>query len=133
MKKFFKKKPRKWKYDRRRAMKCVLLEKSTKHDGYCKYMVTIGEKDGTIHKQPAYGVDMQSAIARLVNQERTIKVEKKLYNNPFAVFLLWIVVMVWPLAAGVVSNSPHMLLYSFGSIALLTIIGAFWYNYIDKK
>ena len=44
--------------------------------------------DGTIHKQPAYGVDMQSAIARLVNQERTVKVEKQLYKNPFFVFLL---------------------------------------------
>ena len=133
MKKFFKKKPRKWKYDRRRAMKCVLLEKSTKHDGYCKYMVTIGEKDGTIHKQPAYGVDMQSAIARLVNQERTVKVEKRLHDYPFIVFLLWIALMTWPLAVGLVSDSPHMLLYSFGSIIVLTILGGLWYNYINKK
>ena len=76
---------------------------------------------------------MQSAIARLVNQERTIKVEKQLYKNPFFVFLLWIAVMVWPLAFGLASDSPHMILYSFGGIALLTILGAFWYNYIDKK
>ena len=122
----------KYNFKRRRAIDCKFVEKSKTSPGYLKYEVTICEKDGTIHKQPAYGVDMQSAIARLVNQERTVKVEKKLYNNPFAVFLLWIVVMVWPLAAGVVSDSPHMLLYSFGSIALLTILGGFWYNYIDK-
>ena len=128
-----KKKNKKYNFERRRAIKCKFVEKSKTSPGYLKYEVTIIETDGTKHKEPAYGVDMQSAIARLVNQERTIKVEKKLYNNPFAVFLLWIVVMVWPLAAGVVSNSPHMLLYSFGSIAVMTILGAFWYNYIDKK
>ena len=76
---------------------------------------------------------MQSAIARLVNQERTVKIEKQLYKNPFFVFLLWVVVMVWPLAAGLVADSPHMILYSFGGIAILTILGALWYNYIDKK
>ena len=78
MKKFFKKKVRKQKYDRRRAMKCVLLEKSRTHEGYCKYEVTIGEKDGTVHKQPAYGTDMQDALSRLINTERTVKIEKKL-------------------------------------------------------
>ena len=31
------------------------------------------------------------------------------------------------------SDSPHMILFSFGSIALLTILGALWYNYIEKK
>ena len=123
----------KYNFKRRRAIKCEFVEKSKTSPGYLKYEVTICEKDGTIHKQPAYGVDMQSAIARLVNQERTVKVEKQLYKNPFFVFLLWIAVMVWPLAAGIASDTPHMMLYSFGGIALLTIIGGFWYNYIDKK
>jgi uncharacterized membrane protein len=77
---------------------------------------------------------MQSAIARLVNQERTIKIENKLYNNPFVVFLLWIAVMVWPLVAGIVmTDSPHMMLYSFATIAILTVLGGLWYNYINKK
>ena len=62
MKKFFKKRHRPQKYDRRRALKCELLKKSDTHKGYCKYMVTIGEKDGTVHKQPAYGTDMQDAL-----------------------------------------------------------------------
>ena len=57
----------KYKFKRRRAVKCEFVEKSKTSPGYLKYEVTICEKDGTIHKQPAYGVDMQSAIARLVN------------------------------------------------------------------
>ena len=123
----------KYKFKRRRAIECKFVEKSKTNPGYLKYEITICEKDGTIHKKPAYGIDMQSAIARLVNQERTVSVEKKLYNNPFAVFLLWIAVMVWPLAAGLATDSPHMILYSFGGIMVLTILGALWYNYIEKK
>ena len=123
----------KYKFKRRRAIKSEFVEKSKTSPGYLKYEITICEKDGTIHKQPAYGIDKQSAIARLVNQERTVKIEKQLYKNPFFVFLLWVVVMVWPLAAGLVADSPHMILYSFGGIDILTILGALWYNYIDKK
>jgi len=124
---------KKSKYTRRRAIDCKIVERSKNNPGYCKYMITIAELDGTIHKQPAYGVDMQSAIARLVNQERTVKVEKRLHDYPFIVFLLWIALMTWPLAVGLVSDSPHMLLYSFGSIIVLTIVGGLWYNYINKK
>ena len=123
----------KYEFKRRRAIKCEFVEKSKTSPGYLKYEVTICEKNGKIHTEPAYGVDMQSAIARLVNQERTIKIEKQLYKNPIFVFLLSVAVMVWPLAFGLASDSPHMILYSFGGIALLTILGAFWYNYINKK
>ena len=73
----------KYKFKRRRAIDCKFVEKSKTSPGYLKYEVTICEKDGTIHTEPAYGIDMQSAIARLVNQERTVSVEKKLYNKYF--------------------------------------------------
>ena len=128
-----KKKNKKYNFERRRAIKCKFVEKSKTSPGYLKYEVTIIETDGTKHKEPAYGVDMQSAIARLVNQERTIKVEKQLYNNPFLLFLLWVAVMIWPISIGVVSDSPYMLLYSFTSIAVLTVLGGLWYKYINKK
>ena len=128
-----KKKNKKYNFERRRAIKCKFVEKSKTSPGYLKYEVTIIETDGTKHKEPAYGVDMQSAIARLVNQERTIKVEKQLYNNPFLLFLLWVAVMIWPISIGVVSDSPYMLLYSFTSIAILTVLGGLWYKYINKK
>jgi hypothetical protein len=133
MKKFFKKRPRKQKYDRRRAMKCVLLEKSKTHDGYCKYEVTIGEKDGTIHKQPAYGTDMQDALSRLINTERTIKIEKKMERNPFVFFLIWMAVMVGPvLWHGEMAYTPWFILYMFGSFTALFLVAGWWQNYLEK-
>ena len=133
MKKFFKKKPRKWKYDRRRAMKCVLLEKSTKHDGYCKYMVTIGEKDGTIHKQPAYGTDMQDALSRLINTERTVKIEKKMEKNPLIFFLIWMLVMAVPvLWHGELAYTPWFILYMFGTFTAMFLFAGWWQSYLEK-
>ena len=123
----------KYKFKRRRAIVCKFVEKSKSSPGYLKYEITICEKDGTIHKEPAYGVDMQSAISRLLNKERTVMVEKKLHNNPFLLFVAWIVLMIWPVLVGIASDSPHMLLYSFTGIAILTMLGGLWYNYIDKK
>jgi hypothetical protein len=124
---------RKYDFKRRRALECKFVEKSKTSPGYLKYEITICEKDGTIHKQPAYGKDMQSAIARLLNQERTIKVEKKIHNNPFLLFLMWITIMSWPVFTGISQDTPHMLLYSFGGIIGLVGLGTWWYNYISKK
>ena len=123
----------KYKFKRRRAIKCEFVEKSKTSPGYLKNEVTICEKDGTIHTEPAYGIDMQSAIARLLNKERTVKVEKQISRNPFIAFAMWIAVMSWPILVGITYNTPHMLLYSFGGIIVLTILGTWWYNYIDKK
>ena len=124
---------KKYDFKRRRAIDCKFVEKSKTSPGYLKYEITICETDGTCHKQPAYGIDMQSAIARLVNQERTVKVEKQLVKNPFIAFAAWVALMCWPILIGVASDSGHMLLYSFAGIALLTIMGGLWSNYINKK
>ena len=123
----------KYKFKRRRAIECKFVEKSKSSPGYLKYEITICEKDGTIHKEPAYGVDMQSAISRLLNKERTVLVEKKLHNNPLLLFIAWVALMIWPVLVGIASDSPHMLLYSFTGIAVLTMLGGLWYNYIEKK
>ena len=133
MKKFFKKKPRKWKYDRRRAMKCVLLEKSKTHDGYCKYLVTIAEKDGTIHKQPCYGTDMQDALSRLINTERTVKIEKKMEKNPLIFFLVWMALMAAPvLWHGELAYTPWFILYMFGTFTAMFVFAGLWQNYLEK-
>jgi len=121
------------KYERRRAIDCKLIEKSKTHKGYCKYLVTIAEMDGTIHKQPCYGKDMQGALSRLMNLERTVKVEKKVMGNPFLFFITWCLVMGWPALTGTAVNTPYTLLYSFGGIIGLVIIGGWWHNYINKK
>ena len=133
MKKFFKRKPRKWKYDRRRAMKCVLLEKSKNHEGYCKYEVTIGEKDGTVHKQPAHGTDMQDALSRLINTERTVKVEKKLERNPFLFFVVWLALMALPVIwHGDITYTPWFVLYMFVSFTTIFLVAGLWHSYLEK-
>jgi len=71
------------KYKRRRAIDCKLLKKSATHKDYCKYQITIAELDGTVHKEVAYGKDMQDALSRLMNIERTVKIERKMEKNPF--------------------------------------------------
>ena len=128
-----KKNKNKYNFERRRAIKCKYIEKSKTSPGYLKYEVTICEKDGTKHKQPAYGVDMQSAIARLVNQERTIQIEKKVYQNPFIVAIAWIAIMAWPVIITGANAGASFVLLSFGGIFLVMLLGVLWYNYINKK
>ena len=119
------------KYDKRRALFCKLLGESKTYKGYYKYLVTIGEKDGTIHKQPVYGRDMQTALNRLINKELTVKVEKKLETNTGWVFLAWLLVMVTP-AFLTDYSSPWFLLYVFGSVVVLASIAVWWYSYVNK-
>jgi|TARA_R110001583_G_scaffold89061_1_gene230262 hypothetical protein len=120
------------KYDKRRALFCKLLGKSKSYEGYYKYLVTIGEKDGTIHKQPVYGRDMQNALNRLMNKELTIKVEKKLETG--WVFFAWLFAMSWPaLIYGVngIEGNMWWITLSLGSILVMTIIAVWWYNYVN--
>ena len=124
---------KKYDFKRRRAIDCKFVEKSKTSPGYLKYEVTICEKDGTIHKQPAYGVDMQSAIARLVNQERTVQIEKQVYQNPFIIALVWIGIMSWPVIVTGSEAGPSFILLSFGGIFLVLFLVALWYKYINKK
>jgi hypothetical protein len=119
------------KYDKRRALFCKLLGESKTYKGYYKYLVTIGEKDGTIHKQPVYGRDMQSALNRLINKELTYKVEKKLETNTGLIFLAWLIVMITP-AFLTDYSSPWFLLYVFGSVVVLSLIAVWWYSYVNK-
>ena len=120
------------KFNRRRALECKLVEKSKNNPGYLKYMVTIGEKDGTKHTQPVYGKDMQDALSRLINKERTIKVEKRATNNPFLVFLLWIALMGWPAMLMETTDQPSFIFYGFAVILGLVGLGIWWNSYINK-
>tara|TARA_B100000497_G_C7614218_1_gene368858 strand:+ start:183 stop:557 length:375 start_codon:yes stop_codon:yes gene_type:complete len=120
------------KYDRRRALDCKLLKKSDSHKGYCKYIITIGEKDGTIHKQPVYGKDMQDALSRVIKKELTVKIEKKLENNTGFIFLAWLLLMGTPAIFLGAGNTPWILVYTFGTIIMLMAVAAIWYNHINK-
>ena len=118
------------KFDRRRALNCKLIRPSRSNKGYYKYQVTIGEKDGTVHTEPAYGKDMQDAISRLINIERTNRFENKL-NNVWLV-VIWLAVMVWPAILASTYNSPLFLLFAVGGVAALVILMGIWHNYIHK-
>jgi len=120
------------KYTRRRAINCELIDRSKTNPGYCKYMITIAELDGTVHKQPAYGKDMQGALARLMNKERTVKVERKLETNTGLIFLSWLVLMGAPAIFYGAQNTPYYLAATFGSIIMIMVVATLWYNYITK-
>jgi len=122
---------KKSKYDRRRAIDCKILKKSTTHTNYYKYEITVAETDGTKTIHPVYGKDMQNALKRLMNQEKTSKVERKLETNTGLVFLSWLVLMGTP-ALFIDASSPWFLAYVFGVIIVLVTITTTWYNHINK-
>jgi hypothetical protein len=109
------------------------VEKSKTSPGFIKYEVTIEEKDGTIHKEPAYGKDMQDALSRLINSERTYNVEKRVMKNPSIFFIAWVCIMGWPALMTDASSNPMYLAYSFGGMILMFFAAAWWYNYIERK
>ena len=120
-------------YDKRRALFCKLLGESKSYRGYYKYLVTIGEKDGTIHKQPVYGRDMQSALNRLMNKELTEKIEKKLETG--WVFFAWLIAMSWPAVIfGIngIEDNPMWITLSLGSVFVMTMVAVWWYNHVNK-
>tara|TARA_Y100000592_G_scaffold93616_1_gene157092 strand:+ start:763 stop:1152 length:390 start_codon:yes stop_codon:yes gene_type:complete len=124
---------KKSKYQRRRAIECKIVEKSKKNPGYCKYNITIQELDGSIHTQPAYGTDMQDALSRLMNIERTVKIEKKMEKNPLIFFLVWMLVMAIPVVInGDMTYTPWFILYMFGSFTAMFVFAGLWQNYLEK-
>tara|TARA_R110000822_G_scaffold127191_2_gene262521 strand:- start:100 stop:498 length:399 start_codon:yes stop_codon:yes gene_type:complete len=120
------------KYSKRRAIDCKLLKKSTTHKGYCKYMITIAEMDGTIHKQPAYGKDMQGALSRLLNKELTVKLERKLETNTGLIFLSWLLLMGTPAIFFGAQNTPYYLAATFGTIIMIMVVATLWYQHVTR-
>ena len=86
---------------RRKAIDCKLIEESISSPGYFKYMITIEDIDGTITTQPAYGIDMQDAIKRLVrseNAEMVVKIVEK--KQQFFLMALFAFCIIIPLVGG---------------------------------
>ena len=113
------------KSNRRKAIDCQLIEESKSNPGYFKYMVTIQEKDGSVNKQPAYGIDMQDAMKRLVrseNAEMVVQViEKKQQFFLMALFALCIVI---PLVGGYNSSEGQKwwMMLPLATIVLLFLV-----------
>ena len=121
------------KFDKRRAIDCKLLKRSATHDGYCKYIVTIGEKDGTVHKQSVYGKDMQDALSRLLWHERTEKVVKVAEKgNGTPIMALALAILVIPALYTAETNNPLYLLWTVGILVVGYVIMSIWENYVGK-
>ena len=93
---------------RRKAIDCKLIEESNSNPGYFKYMITIEDKDGSVSQHPAYGVDMQDAIKRLVrseNAEMVVKIVER--KQQFFLMALFAFCIVIPLVGGYSSGSAQ--------------------------
>ena len=67
----------------RKALDCKLIGQSDIDPNYFRYEVTIQEADGSVHKAPAVGRDMQDALSRLVWNVRTDAVSKFARKRPW--------------------------------------------------
>lgn len=116
------------KYDRRRAIDCKVVEKSISHKGYYKYIVTISDQAGTITKHPVYGKDMQNALRRLMNQQKTDWIGNRF--NIWWVAVLWLVIMGIPTYLSNASeHSPQVVLCSLLTAITLFVLVRWWCSY----
>ena len=123
---------KKSKYLRRRAVDCKIIRKSRSNPGYFKYMVTVAEMDGTTSQHPVYGKDMQNALSRLMNQQRTEVIENKMTRNPFIFFIIWLTFMTAPMV--ITGHEPNQwyVAYMFIGMAIFISVGVYWSNYLEK-
>ena len=76
---------------------------------------------------------MQDALSRLMNIERTTKIEKKLEKNPLIFFILWMAVMAIPVIwNGDIAYTPWFILYMFASFAAMFLFAGLWQSYLEK-
>ena len=109
-----------------------MIRKSKSNPEYFRYEIVVGETDGTITKHPAYGLDMQDAVSRLLRKERTDKFEKKMERNPFIFFLIWMAVMSVPVIFGDMHDTPWFILYLFGAFTAMFALAGWWQSYLEK-
>jgi hypothetical protein len=105
---------------RRKAIDCKMIGPSSSSPGYFKYEVTIEEESGKIHKEPAYGLDMQDAISRLVWTERVEKVNPK--ANIILVICAWSTSIIVPSIIATKTENPIWILVAFVLASLLTFL-----------
>lgn len=72
---------------RRKCVSCILVEENNK-TGYHKYILDIQEENGEVKVGiPAYGVDMQDALKRVLRKETVEKIEK-VYDDKISPLIL---------------------------------------------
>ena len=106
---------------RRKAIDCKMIGPSSSSPGYFKYEITIEEESGKIHKEPAYGLDMQDAISRLVWTERVEKVNPKA-NIIIIIICAWLTSIIVPSIIATKTENPIWILVAFVLASLLTFL-----------
>ena len=109
------------KRNRRRAIHCELIESSKTSPGYYKYLVTIREKSGSESRVPAYGVDMQDAIERLIWIERIDSVTVRKSTAPILIILSTTVICLSGILSAIL-NQPIWIVSALG-LVLFTALG----------
>jgi hypothetical protein len=115
---------------RRKAIDCKLIGPSSSSPGYFKYEVTIEEESGKIHKEPAYGLDMQDAISRLVWTERVEKVNPK--ANIILIICAWSTSIIVPSIIATKTENPIWILVAFVLASLLTFLTVQTEKYFNR-
>ena len=113
---------------RRKAISAELVRESKDNPGYFRYNIEIQEVDGTRHTVPAYGKDMQDAIARLVWNERA--------HNKLTSVIIGFVIFIPFLTAcvlGALTDSPAWVLSGLGFSVVLGILMSVIDKYLSKS
>jgi hypothetical protein len=105
---------------RRKAIDCKLIGPSTTSPGYFKYEITIHEESGKIHVEPAYGIDMQDAISRLVWSERIEKVNPN--ANIIIIICAWLTTIIVTSIIAEKTNNPLWIIIGLGLAIIIAII-----------
>ena len=115
---------------RRKAIDCKMIGPSNSSPGYFKYEITIQEESGAIHKEPAYGLDMQDAISRLVWSERVEKVNPK--ANIVLIICAWSSTIIVPSIIAAKNNDPKWILLAFVLASILGLLLIQFDNYFKR-
>ena len=121
---------------KRKALDCKLIGKSDIDPKYFRYEVTIQEADGSVHKAPAFGLDMQDALSRLVWNERTDAVSKFARKRPWMqvvpMLSLFCVLGIFAFQSKTHDN-PIWILIGLGALGVIVGIAVLWSKHLEKR
>ena len=107
---------------RRKCINCLLAEENNK-TGYHKYILDIQEENGDIKTGiPAYGIDMQDALKRVIRTENKEKLNR-IYVSKVEPTLMIILVVGWISSitlSTIWTNRPEFAFY--GTIGIFSIV-----------
>ncbi len=109
---------------RRKAIECKLVSESKTSPGYFKYLITIEEVNGEVYDVPAYGIDMQDAIKRLLAVERSEKISR-VYVNKVEPITLIAVALGWFAAVMVSAITDNYQYALYGVVTMFTVVTVF--------